>query len=403
MLRQDNDLANLVIDTTTPLVRPGEERIRAWASAKRVFVSSTMDDLQAERGAAAGAITEVGAEPVLFETLGARSDDSRQAYTSEVRRSQIYLGILSKRYGSRLPSGYSATEEEYEEARRHRKEILIFLDANVPDREREGHLNRWIRDLYQFHVVGKYASIEDLKAKVLGSLVGLATHELTPWVKLDQLVFQASHIEKRRSETGTDIRMATPSRDPRITAQLSAWVDQSFGRGTHRLTVLRDSFEVSLTETTETVDVAGNDVLEFRFKRTSDPYRQSGTRSWWTQLDTYQTSSGEYTQRDLVEIALRAIALGAVPPDDLHLGELPRLDFRRLRALCDDARLFPHLVRLFIVETIHIEGIAEQVIEVDVSPVRNGQVVARVSVLPHNQYTNVQPEPIIVEGTVQVA
>ncbi|WP_251980220.1 DUF4062 domain-containing protein [Salinibacter ruber] len=170
----------LIVDRTTSIQRPSEGQVRRWAGGKRVFVSSTMDDLRDERAAAADAIEDVGAEPVLFERFGARLEDSGEAYKAEVRRSDICVGILSRSYGVKQPSGYSATYAEYEEAKAHHKELLFFLDDTVPSSERDGYLNGWLQELYQQHVLAKYETVDDLKQSIRNSLRQLAQREITP-------------------------------------------------------------------------------------------------------------------------------------------------------------------------------------------------------------------------------
>jgi Domain of unknown function (DUF4062) len=172
----------LVVDRVTRLQEPSEQQIAQWAQSQSVFISSTMTDLVEARQTVRDVVSQLRARPIMFETLGARSDDSRQSYLGEVRRSSIYLGLLSRRYGIRSPSGYSATQEEYEEARRERKEILLFLDSSVPDTEREGHLNQWIRELHQVHSIGGYSGLHELAEQVRTSLTHEAGDQLTPWV-----------------------------------------------------------------------------------------------------------------------------------------------------------------------------------------------------------------------------
>lgn len=72
-----------------------------------------MSELPAERQAAAAAARAVGVTPVMFEQFGGRDADPEDAYLSEVETSDIYLGILGRRYGKPLPSRSSATHAEY--------------------------------------------------------------------------------------------------------------------------------------------------------------------------------------------------------------------------------------------------------------------------------------------------
>jgi hypothetical protein len=58
----------------------------------RVFVSSTMEELAAERRAVRDAVTRLRLVPVMFE-LGARPHPPREVYRSYLAQSQVFVGI----------------------------------------------------------------------------------------------------------------------------------------------------------------------------------------------------------------------------------------------------------------------------------------------------------------------
>ncbi|MFL5617393.1 MAG: DUF4062 domain-containing protein, partial [Gemmatimonadaceae bacterium] len=64
----------------------------------RVFVSSTLAELAAERRAARAAIERLAAAPVMFE-LGARPHPPRALYRSYLEQSDLFVGIYWERYG----------------------------------------------------------------------------------------------------------------------------------------------------------------------------------------------------------------------------------------------------------------------------------------------------------------
>jgi len=114
----------------------------------------------------------------------------RQAYIDEVRRCSIYLGILARRYGMLQTSGYSATQERVRRsASREERDPSLPGLRYFPSRAR-GHLNSWIGELYQFHTVAMYAGSDELERQIRTSITSLAGRQITPWVKLDRLVFQ---------------------------------------------------------------------------------------------------------------------------------------------------------------------------------------------------------------------
>src|ERR1700728_5298559 len=72
--------------------------IRTPDQRVRVFVSSTLAELAAERQAAAAAITQLRLTPVLFE-LGARSYPPRDLYRAYLDQSDVFIGIYAESYG----------------------------------------------------------------------------------------------------------------------------------------------------------------------------------------------------------------------------------------------------------------------------------------------------------------
>ena len=73
------------------MIRTPDQRVR-------VFVSSTLQELAAERRAAGAAIAQLRLTPVLFE-LGARPYPPRDLYRAYLEQSDIFLGIYAESYG----------------------------------------------------------------------------------------------------------------------------------------------------------------------------------------------------------------------------------------------------------------------------------------------------------------
>src|SRR3984885_1766254 len=90
----------------TDVIRTPDQRLR-------VFVSSTLQELAAERQAVRNAVTRLRLVPVMFE-LGARPHPPRQVYRSYLAQSQIFVGIYWQRYGWVAPGEQvSGLEDEY--------------------------------------------------------------------------------------------------------------------------------------------------------------------------------------------------------------------------------------------------------------------------------------------------
>ena len=75
----------------TYVIRTPDQRLR-------VFVSSTLQELAAERQAVRAAVERLRLVPVMFE-LGARPHPPRQVYRSYLAQSQVFVGVYWQSYG----------------------------------------------------------------------------------------------------------------------------------------------------------------------------------------------------------------------------------------------------------------------------------------------------------------
>ena len=99
----------------------------------RVFVSSTIGELSAERGAAAEAVAGMLLAPVLFE-LGTRSSSPRTMYRAYLDHSDVFVGIYWQRYGWVAPSvEISELEDQYDLASDRPR--LIYVKEPSPERD----------------------------------------------------------------------------------------------------------------------------------------------------------------------------------------------------------------------------------------------------------------------------
>jgi len=99
----------------TDMAQPatGGPVIRTPDQLLRVFVSSTLGELAAERRAARVAIEQLHLAPVMFE-LGARPHPPRKLYRSYLEQSDVFVGIYWERYGWIAPGEtISGLEDEY--------------------------------------------------------------------------------------------------------------------------------------------------------------------------------------------------------------------------------------------------------------------------------------------------
>jgi hypothetical protein len=99
----------------------------------RVFISSTLGELAAERAAARRAITRLHLLPVWYES-GARPHPPRSMYRAYLDQSQVFVGIYWQRYGWVAPGmEISGLEDEYRLAAG--KPMLLYLKRPAPELE----------------------------------------------------------------------------------------------------------------------------------------------------------------------------------------------------------------------------------------------------------------------------
>src|SRR5262245_60370956 len=99
----------------------------------RVFISSTLGELAAERAAARRAIARLHLVPVWYES-GARPHPPRSMYRAYLKQSQVFVGIYWQRYGWVAPGmEISGLEDEYRLAAG--KPMLLYLKRPAPGLE----------------------------------------------------------------------------------------------------------------------------------------------------------------------------------------------------------------------------------------------------------------------------
>jgi predicted ATPase len=108
--------------------------IRTPDQRLRVFVSSTLQELAAERQAAREAMHRLRLVPVMFE-LGARPHPPRQLYRAYLAQSQVFVGVYWQSYGWVAPGEEtSGLEDEYRLSAGMPR--LIYIKTPAPDRDK---------------------------------------------------------------------------------------------------------------------------------------------------------------------------------------------------------------------------------------------------------------------------
>ena len=98
--------------------------IRTPDQRLRIFVSSTLKELEPERRAARAAIERLRLAPVMFE-LGARPHPPRQLYRAYLEQSDVFVGVYWQEYGWIAPGEeISGLEDEYRLAPREMPKLI---------------------------------------------------------------------------------------------------------------------------------------------------------------------------------------------------------------------------------------------------------------------------------------
>ena len=92
----------------------------------QIFVSSTYEDLKAERDQIIKASLEMGHIPVGMEMFSAANEEQWKIITRQIDQSDYYAVIVAHRYGS-IVDGVSYTEKEYDYAIQQGVPVLGFV------------------------------------------------------------------------------------------------------------------------------------------------------------------------------------------------------------------------------------------------------------------------------------
>jgi hypothetical protein len=149
---------------------------------KKVFISSTLFDLELYRKYAIEAVNQLGFEPILFETTqpGLSQTDISEIIRSELMKADIFILIIGHKYGSIVQkSGKSLIEIEYEKSKELGKPTLVFLARDdVPwppesiDIDRSQVMDFRDRIIRNFRYQ-KFSSPDELSSKIIESLIHL--------------------------------------------------------------------------------------------------------------------------------------------------------------------------------------------------------------------------------------
>jgi Domain of unknown function (DUF4062) len=372
----------LLIDRAAAAARPDDQAIREWAADQRVFVSSVIDGYGEYRQAAVAGVEALGAEPVWFERFGGRDSDPNEAYLSEVRSSTVYVGLLGARYGRPLADRYSATHQEFLEAERGGLRTSVWAQEEV---EREGPQQSFLEEVRAFGVTGGYRTPDELQRGVEQRLRALAAEDLSPWVKLDGLVFRAREVQER---SGAVVVRAIV-RDQDVIAALRAF-DERHGRRTTLLSFSDRTVaaEMQSVATTTRAARAVEFEVELKVNQPPQPTRITFNGMPWDEL---------------TKLAIEVSFFGAPNPLGLmqHMAQIPN-PFQVLQAAGVAEEALRPIARLLVSELLIVERGIERLVGFQLGRSIRGRRRLRISYQVPAPYSNQPaPTPFDVEGEVQ--
>lgn len=118
-----------------PAIRTPDQRLR-------IFVSSTLRELEPERRAARAAVERLHLAPVMFE-LGARPHPPRDLYRAYLGQSDVFVGVYWERYGWVAPGeDVSGLEDEYRLAPRAMPKLIYVKEPADREERLDGLIAR---------------------------------------------------------------------------------------------------------------------------------------------------------------------------------------------------------------------------------------------------------------------
>ena len=384
-----DDRVPLLIDRAAAAELPGEEAIREWARDKRVFISSVMEELLEERKAAAEGIRAVGARPVMFEEFGGRDANPADAYLGELETCEVYLGILGRRYGTPLPTRFSATHTEFRHAESRGLRMAVWA---LRTQEREGPQQSFLGEARTYYVVPAFRSPAELCQQVGERLRTIAAEDLAPWSKLGSIVFRAKEV----THEGQEIAVTARVQGDDVAYALEDLAPGDFGRGEERrFTWAGRSRDVRVTNVRSTTTTARSKLVSLQLELIE------------AQRDVLADVGFEGLEPDEVtDLILRAALLGESNQRATHgMGYLPEMadPLQPLREAAVPDEVMRPLAELMVVEELVGGGRASRVTRFRLGGSVGGQRRLELQWEPPRRYANERrPRKFELEGTVEL-
>lgn len=144
----------------------------------KVFVSSVVRDYEKYREAAAEAVETLGYQVSRSEDFPARPDTPQQACLGEIRGSDAVILLLGERYGAKQDSGLSATQEEYNEAKKNNIPVLVFIESDINPELAQEEFIKEVKDWTSGYFIKNFSDSKQLNVKIIQSLHHLALQQV---------------------------------------------------------------------------------------------------------------------------------------------------------------------------------------------------------------------------------
>ncbi len=188
----------------------------------RVFISSIQSGFKDVREAVRAATESLGKLPIMAEGTGASPDPSKRTLLDRVAEADVFLLLIGPRYGQRGASGFSPTEDEFNEARRLTKPILVLIQEGERDAEQEEFIQRVRGTWEEGHFAPTFRDASDVGLLAVRSLSQMAASATAQTVTLPMAEQRAMELaeDDRRDRGGGSSSKARVVFVPLVRAEL---------------------------------------------------------------------------------------------------------------------------------------------------------------------------------------
>lgn len=214
----------------------------------QVFISSTFEDLKAERQAILKGVLELDHMPAGMELFPPTDDSAWRLICDVIDASDYYVLVIGGRYGSLDSTGISFTEKEYEYSITNRKPVIALLHQNPNNIERGKtetdpdsweKLEKFRKKVESAHTCGYWKNSSELKSElIIGLTSSVKRHPAVGWVRSDSI----------SSDKANQKILALQDQVAQLQSELS-YASHNPPKGSERLAQGDDVFELRLRVT----------------------------------------------------------------------------------------------------------------------------------------------------------